>query len=123
MTAPLVLKICVDCGASYSVPASVAWCAARCPDCRQAHSNELRRKRYKPSNRQLTGGYKIILSPDDCWGRGAEFDATNIAQTLHFGHFAPGTILEHRLTRGVEIVEVVGNPLHRQSLNCLKKEE
>jgi hypothetical protein len=126
MISPLITKSCADCYTDYRVPSNCAAQSSRCPDCQREYKRQRSSRRYRQSTQYADHrpeAYTVILCPDDDWPRGATFSQIEVTETCRFGHFAPGTILKHRLARGVEIVEVVGGSFHRQSLNCLKKEE
>jgi hypothetical protein len=126
MTAPLVLKLCVDCNASYSVISNCAWVSTRCPDCQRKFMRErdlIRKNRTRKAADYNRVEYKIVLDPDGGWGSSPSFSKIEVEKTCWFGYFAPGTVLEHKSSQGRELLEVTGGAFHRQSLNCLKKEE
>jgi len=123
---PLVFKRCTICSASYSVPNNCAWCSTRCPDCQREFERErdqVRKKRWRSASDYSELAYKIVLDPDDGWAPHASFSKIEIEKTCRLGHFAPGTVFEHRISQGRELLEVVGGAFHRQSLSFLKKEE
>jgi hypothetical protein len=70
----------------------------------------------------MTGMYRIVVDPDQSWGRQCELTGAEVGVMIHDMYFMPGTVLEH----GKKRLQVVAKqklirvaPAHYQELHSL----